>query len=176
MSACLVFLAVASQKSTGQLKIQTGPQKGKIPVGADVATIGKMRPGHYVANRDFRSLPPVNDLGDKILVFSGNVYVLAGDKAPQITPFIGGRKRIFNRDKGTVEYGDSLRDYLHSLDAKADVRAAEATYASFEVTLPTDAKKLADFVGTITFFVQNMKPEQALTITLKKGKVVRSMP
>lgn len=173
MTAAFVFASLA----TAQIKVKTGPQTGKIPVGSDAAAIGKIRPGHYVANRDVKSLPTLAELGDnKALVFSGNVYVLSPSKPTQITPFIGGRKREFDSKTGKVSVGESLQDYIRSLGDKPDVHVAEATYAHFEVVLPTDAKRLAGFDGTITFFVKDMKPEQALTITLKKGKTTRSMP
>lgn len=167
MNFCVALVILAQQKPK------------KLSVGADIATIGKIRPGTYLAERDLQTLPKIKDLGqEKWPTFSGNVYILPSDKSqdPEIVIFVQGRKRTFNKEKGVAEYGPSLYDYLSSLNEKADVRVATASFVSFTVTLPTDYKKLAGFDGTITFSGKNMKSEDILTITLKKGKVVATMP
>ncbi len=168
MNICLAVAILAHQKLNK-----------KVPVGADIATIGKLRPGTYLAERDVQTLPKVKDLGqEKWPTFSGNVYILSSDKteSPEIVIFVQGRKRTFNKEKGVAEYGVSLYNYLSSLDEKADVRVASASYVNFTVTLPSDSKKLAGFDGTITFSGKDMKSEDILTITIKKGKVTGTMP
>ena len=67
----------------------------------------------------------------------------------------------------------TIGDFISSFSG-SDIRAADATYASFEVSLPKEAKKLDGFTGTITYFAKNMTGDQTLTIKLKNGKVVGS--
>ena len=176
MIASFVFLTVAQHKNLNPNT--SAPSNAKIPVGADVAKIGKLRPGHYVADRDLKSLPKVSDYTtDKLQYFTGKVYVLSSDAKtpPTITMFQSGRMREFHKETGKVDYNTTLHDYLASMGG-SDVRLADANYAEFEVLLPTEAKKLDGFDGSLTFFLKDIKPEQALTITLKKGKVVSTRP
>ncbi|MBI1333030.1 MAG: hypothetical protein GC165_09130 [Armatimonadetes bacterium] len=168
---------VSTTKKTTAAPAKVAAPSNKIVLGSDVDTIARVRPGHYVADRDVRTLPKLHDVSnDQLNVFSGKVYVIPADEkaSPQIFNFVGGRQRLFNSEKGTVEVGQSLYDFVHSQDAKSDIRVADPTAANFEVLLPKEAKKLDGFSGTITYFVQDMKPEQSLTLTLKSGKVVGS--
>ena len=169
MFASVVFLSAVQYKTLSV-------SGEKVPIGIDAATIGKFYGGHYVANRDFLSLPKVSEIPtEKVKFFSGNVYILPSKTATQatITYFQSGRKREFHKDTGKVDYDMTIGDFISSFSG-SDIRAADATYASFEVSLPKEAKKLDGFTGTITYFAKNMTGDQTLTIKLKNGKVVGS--
>jgi hypothetical protein len=149
----------------------------KIPVGATVDTLGKLRPGNFSADRDVRSLPPLKDLSEaKRESFTGNVYIVSpeSDKPNTVVFFQGGRRRLFDPKRGVHEFRDSLTQYVSTLDEKADVRVAATGYAHFTVTLPADAKKLDKFTGKLVYFKAKMSESDSLTIYLKNGKVVDS--
>ena len=167
MTACVALVLLAQQTPT------------RIPIGSDIHMVGRMRPGSYLASKDVHSLPKLSDLSkDKWATFSGNLYIVSADpkQQPQVLTIVNGKVRQFEKKTGSVTYTQTLVETVHSHEAKTDFRIAQPGTASFLIKLPDDSKRVQTFDGTLTFSQKDMKSQEALVLTLKKGKVTARMP
>lgn len=150
-----------------------------VPIGSDINQIGQLRPGTYLAERDVNTLPKVKDLAkEKWASFSGNMYALAKDgktKAEKLI-FVQGKKREFNAETKSVTYTNSFSEVVKAYTDSYELYIGTPETVSFVAKLPEDSRKLTGFYGTLTFSAKKMKSEEALRLTLKKGKVTGRMP
>jgi hypothetical protein len=154
--------------------LQTSSQSTGIHIGATATEIGKVRPGNYAAMRDYRTLPLIADLSQsRRQTFTGTIIALDFPQRGSIhvMNYKNGKRVVLDNPKQTVkENGVPLTKMLASISPRADVRFAGINGASFEVKLPGEEKKLADFSGTLTAFSSKPK-EKGISIILVGGKV-----
>jgi hypothetical protein len=156
---------------------QNIPESTVIPNGADAKAIGRLRPDNYAAIREYRTLPLIGDLSQaKRATFSGTVITLDFPRQGMIHVMIykNGKRVVLDNPKQTIkENGVPLTKMLTTLPPKIDIRFAGPNFASFDVRLPGEEKKLVGFSGTLTAF--SSKPGvKSIGIKLVGGKVQSS--
>lgn len=161
-----IFLATGQQIS----------ESTNIPAGASIGVIGKVRPGSYVAMRDYRSLPKIGELSaEKRTSFTGMIITLDSPSIGMIhvLNYRNGKRVVLDQKNGPKVNGVPLTKMLSTLLKNTDVRFAGGNGAGFDVKLPGGEASLKNFIGTLTGFATKTSPKKIL-IRVKNGKVVSS--